>query len=138
MSTVTTAGVVRVMTYEQTRTAALFLVFLGRWWHRTTGQIVRSVDQRRAHGTPEVLDGLADQQQQIEMYYWPRYAPERNATAYRTNNRKGQVHAAGWPDNQAGLRWRRQQFRRRLPQLPQKVRNYFKHPCMLYAMPHEA
>ena len=44
------------------------------------------------------------------------------------------MNAAGLPDNKEGLRWRMQQFMRRLQQLPQQVRNYFKHPCMLYAM----
>jgi len=134
ISTVTHDGVVRFMTYERTMTASLFLIFLGRLLRSTTGKIFLIVDQLRAHGTPEVMDWLADHQNRIELYYLPRYAPELNATEYLNNHLKGQVNAAGWPDNKEGLRWRMQQFMRRLQQLPQQVRNYFKHPCMLYAI----
>ena len=44
------------------------------------------------------------------------------------------MNAAGWPDNKGELRSRRQQFMHKLQPLPQQVRNYFKHPWMLYAM----
>jgi transposase len=134
ISTVTNAGVVRFMTYRQTLTATVFLHFLERLLRSTTGKIFLIVDQLRAHGTPEVMDWLADHQQRLELYYLPRYAPELNATEYLNNDLKGQVNAAGLPDNQGELRSRMQQFMRRLQQLPQQVRNYFKHPCMLYAM----
>ena len=80
ITTVTHEGAVRFMTDHQTRTAAVVLVVLERWWRSTTGKILLIVDQRRAQGTPEVLDWLADQPQRIEMYYRPRYAPELKAT----------------------------------------------------------
>jgi transposase len=134
ISTVTNEGVVRFMTYERTLTAAVFLVFLERLLRSTTGKLFLIVDQLRAHGTPEVMDWLADHQDRLELYYLPRYAPELNATEYLNNHLKGQVNAAGLPDNKEGLRGRMQQVMRRLQQLPQQVRNYFKHPCMLYAM----
>jgi transposase len=134
ISTVTNDGVVRFMTYDGTLTASLFLIFLGRLVRSTTGKVLLIVDQLRAHGTPEVMDWLADHQQQIEMYYLPCYAPELNATEYLNNDLKGQVNAAGLPDNKEELRSRIQQFMRKLQRLPQHVRNYFKHPCMLYAM----
>jgi transposase len=134
ISTVTNEGVVRFMTYERTLTATVFLVFLSRLLRSTTGKIFLIVDQLRAHGTPEVLDWLADHQDRLELYYLPRYAPELNATEYLNNDLKGQVNAAGLPDNKGELRSRMRQFMHKLQQLPQHVRNYFKHSWMLYAM----
>ena len=70
----------------------------------------------------------------IELFYLPRYAPELNATEYLNNDLKGQVNAAGLPDNKEELRSRMQRFMHKLQRLPQHVRSYFKHPCMLYAL----
>ena len=134
IATVTNDGVVRFMTYERTLTAAVFLLFLGRLLRSTAGKIFVIADQLRAHGTPEVMDWLAGHQNRIELYYLPRYAPELNATEYLNNDLKGQVNAAGLPDNKDGLRSRMRQFMHKLQQLPQHVKNYFKHPCMLYAL----
>jgi transposase len=134
ISTVTTEGVVRFMTYAQTMNAALFLVFLGHLLRSTTGKLFVIVDRLRAHETPEVSEWVAAHQDRIELFYLPRYAPELNATEYLNNDLKGQVNAAGLPENKGGLRSHMQQIMHKLQQLPQHVRNYFKHPCMLYAM----
>ena len=114
--------------------AALFLIFLGRLLRSTTGKLFVIVDRLRAHATPEVEAWVAAHQDRIELFYLPRYAPELNATEYLNNDLKGQVNAAGLPDSQAELRSHMQLFMRKLRRLPQHVRNYFKHPCMLYAM----
>ena len=66
--------------------------------------------------------------------YLPRYAPELNATEYLNNDLKGQVNAAGLPNNKGQLRSRMQRFMNKLRGLPGHVRNYFKHPRMLYAL----
>lgn len=58
----------------------------------------------------------------------------RSQCGYLNNDLKGQVNAAGLPDNKGALRSRMQGFMNKLRGLPQQVRNYFKHPCMLYAM----
>jgi transposase len=134
IATVTNEGAVRFMTYERTMTAALFLVFLGRLLRSTTGKLFVIVDRLRAHTTPEVEAWGAAHRDRIELFYLPTYAPERNATEYLNNDLKGQVNAAGLPGNKGELRSRMQGFMNNLRRLPQHVRNYFKHPCMLYAM----
>lgn len=134
ISAVTNEGVVRLMTYARTMNAALFPVFSGRLLRGTTGKLFVIVDRLRAHETAEVADWVAAHQDRIELFYLPRYAPELNATEYLNNDLKGQVNAAGLPENKEELRSRMQQFMHKLQQLPQHVRNYFKHPCMLYAM----
>jgi transposase len=138
ISTVTNEGVVRFMTYARTLNAELFLIFLGRLLQSTTGKLFVILDRLRAHETPAVKDWVAAHQDRIELFALPRYAPELNATEYLNNDLKGQVNAAGLPENQGELRSHMQRFMHKLQQLPQHVRNYFKHPCMLYAMGAEA
>jgi transposase len=134
IATVTNEGAVRFMTYERTMTAALFLVLLGRLLRSTTGKLFVIADRLRAHTTPEVTAWVAAHRDRIELFYLPTYAPELNATEYLNNDLKGQVNAAGLPDNKGALRSRMQGIMNKLRGLPQHVRNYFKHPCMLYAM----
>jgi len=134
ISTITNEGVVRFMTYARTMNAALFLVFLGRLLRSTTGKLFVIVDRLRAHQTPEVGEWVAARRDRIELFYLPRYAPELNATEYLNNDLKGQVNATGLPSNKGELRSRMQGFMSKLRWLPGHVRNYFKHPCMLYAM----
>jgi transposase len=134
ISTVTNQGTVRFMTYAGTMTAALFLVFLERLLRSTSGKIFLIVDRLRVHETPEVKSWVLAHWDRIELFYLPRYAPELNATEYLNNDEKGQVNAAGLPNDKKELRSRMQKFMHKLRHLPQRVRNYFKHACMLYAV----
>ena len=77
------------MTYTQTMTAALFLVFLGRLLRSTTGKVFLIVDRLRAHMTPEVEAWVAAHHDRIEVFYLPRYAPELNPDEYLNNDLKG-------------------------------------------------
>src|SRR5262249_46251508 len=82
ISTITNRGKVRFMTYLGTMTAAVFLVFLGRLLRSTTGKVFLIIDRLRAHRTPAVADWLAAHRDRIEVFYLPRYAPERNPDEY--------------------------------------------------------
>jgi transposase len=133
ISTITNAGEVRFMTYTGTMTAALFLVFLGRLLRSTTGKVFLIVDRLRAHMTPAVQEWVAAHGDRVEVFYLPRYAPERNPDEYLNNDLKGQVNAAGLPHHQREVRSRIQEFMRRLLHFPEHVMNYFRHPCVQYA-----
>ncbi|MBI1916710.1 MAG: IS630 family transposase [Planctomycetes bacterium] len=78
ISTITNEGKVRFMTYTQTMTGALFLVFLGRLLWSTTGKVFLIIDRLQAHKTPEVMAWLAGHRDRIEVFELPRYAPELN------------------------------------------------------------
>jgi transposase len=133
ISTITNAGEVRFMTYTQTMTAALFLVFLGRLLQSTTGKVFLIVDRLRAHMTPAVQAWVAAHRDRIEVFYLPRYAPELNPDEYLNNDLKGQVHATGLPHDKAEVRSHIQEFMRRLLHLPEHVMSYFQHPSVQYA-----
>jgi transposase len=133
IATITNDGQVRFMTYTQTMTAALFLVFLGRLLRSTTGKVFLILDRLSAHKTAEVKAWLAAHRDRIEVFELPRYAPEMNPEEYLNNDLKGQVNAAGLPHNKKEVRSRIQIFMRKLLHLPERVRSYFQHPSVQYA-----
>jgi len=133
ISTVTNKGHVRFMTYTGTMTAALFVVFLERLLRSTTGKVFLIVDRLRAHMTPAVQEWVAAHRERIEVFYLPRYAPERNPDEYLNNDLKGQVNEAGLPHDRGEVRSRIQGFMRRLLHLPEHVMSYFCHPSVQYA-----
>ena len=134
ISAITNEGTVRFMTYAQTMTAALFLVFLSRLLRSTARKVFLIADRLKAHKSKEVEAWLAAHKDRIEVFYLPRHAPELNPDEYLNQDLKQNVNAAGLPNSKGELRSRIQHFMRRLLHLPQHVRNYFKHPCVLYAV----
>jgi transposase len=133
ISTITNQGEVRFMTYTQTMTAALFVVFLGRLLRSTTGKVFLIVDGLRAHMTPAVQAWVAAHAERLEVFYLPRYAPELNPDEYLNNDLKGQVNATGLPSAKGEVRSHIQGFMRQLLHLPEHVMNYFQHPSVQYA-----
>ena len=121
------------MTYKETMTAALFITFLERMLSETTRKIFLIVDRLRAHEAKKVEAWAAEHRDRIELFFLPRYAPERNADEYLNNDMKGSINATGLPGSQEGLRPRIQRFMIKLRHLPEHVRQYFQHPCVKYA-----
>lgn len=133
ISTITNGGEVRFMTYTQTMTAALFVVFLGRLLRSTTGKVFPIVDHLRARLTPAVQVWVAGHRDRLGVFYLPRYAPELNPDEYLNNDLKGQVNARGLPRNKGEVRSRIQGFMRRLLRLPEHVMSHFQRPSVQYA-----
>jgi hypothetical protein len=133
ISAISNEGSVRFMTYTRTMTAALFLVFLTRLVRGASRKIFLIVDHLKAHDAKAVDEWVAKHKDQIELFYLPRYSPELNPDEYLNNDLKGGVNATGLPEDKPGLRSRIQAFMHRLLHLPEHVRSYFQHPCVLYA-----
>jgi transposase len=126
-------GKLHFMTYKETMTGARFLVFLKRLVRRATKKIFLLVDRLKVHTSRAVADWLAAHKDQIELFLMPRRAPELQPVEYFNNDLKGNVHAAGLPNNQQELRSGIQAFLQRLVHLPEHVMNYFQHPAVQYA-----
>ena len=133
ISAVSNTGSVRFMTYSQTMTAALFIVFLGRLLRSTTGKIVLIVDRLKVHQSRAVLEWVAAHADRLELVYLPRSAPERNVDEYLNNDLKGQINEQGLSKSSSELRSRMQQFLRKLFHFPDHVRSYVQAPLVQYA-----
>ena len=104
ISTISNEGSVHFMTYKETMTAALFITFLERMLSETTRKIFLIVDRLRAHEAKKVEAWAAEHRDRIELFFLPRYAPERNADEYLNNDMKGSINATGLPRSQGGAR----------------------------------
>jgi transposase len=133
VSTITNEGSIHFLTYEKTMTAKLFITFLERLLRETTRKVFLIADRLRAHEAEEVEDWLARHRGRIELFWLPTYSPELNAEEYLNNDLKGAINAEGLPENKEDLRSRMVQFLNELRRLPERVRDYFRHPCVQYA-----
>ena len=102
ISTISNEGSVHFMTYKETMTAALFITFLERMLSETTRKIFLIVDRLRAHEAKKVEAWAAEHRDRIELFFLPRYAPERNADEYLNNDMKGSINATGLPGSKRG------------------------------------
>ena len=133
ISTITNDGHMRFMTYRQTMTAPVFLVFLSRLVQGASKKIFLIVDRLPAHTTAAVEAWLQGREDKIEMFYLPRRAPELNPDEYLNNDIHSGVNAMHLPENQSELRTNIQRFLHKLAQLPEHVMNYFENPFIHYA-----
>jgi len=133
VATITAEGEVHFLTYEETMTAALFIAFLERLLAETTRKVFLIADRLKAHQAEMVEGWLAGHRDRIELFWLPRYAPELNAEEYLNNDLKRSIGAEDLPGSRAELRSRMERFMDMLLQLPQRVRDYFRHPYVRYA-----
>jgi transposase len=133
ISTVTNQGTVRFLSYTQSMTAALFLVFLSRLAQGARRKVFLIVDRLKAHDTAAVQDWVAAHRDQIELFYLPRRAPELNPDEYLNNDLKGAVNDTGLAQSQGELQGRIEEFLHKLRGLPEHVKGFFQHPCTQYA-----
>lgn len=133
ISTITNDGHLRFMTYRQTMTASVFLVFLNRLVQGARKKIFPIVDRLPAHTTAAVEAWLQGRENTIEMFYLPRRAPELNPDEYLNNDIHSGVNATHLPDNRSELRTNIQRFLHKLAQLPEHVMSYFVNPFIHYA-----
>jgi transposase len=133
IATITNEGEVHFLTYEETMTAALFIASLERLLSETTRKVFLIADRLKAHQAQAVEDWLGGHRDRIEVFWLPRSAPELNADEYLNNDLKGSIDAEGLPESRAELRSRMERFLDMLLDLPKRVRDYFRHPCVQYA-----
>jgi transposase len=134
ITAVSNEGTVRFMTYKGSLDAAVFLVFLTRLIEGASRKIFLIADRLQAHKTPEVLAWVEAHKAQIEVFFLPAYAPERNPVEYLNNDMKGEVNKAGLPGNRGALHAQILAFMNHLASVPRHVVNYFLHPEVQYAV----
>ena len=133
VSTVTNQGKVRWMIYTGTMNAALFIVFLTRLIAGAAKKVFLIVDHLSVHEAAAVDQWLADKTDRIEVFYLPKYAPERNPDEYLNCDLKANINTDGLPRDRAELHGKLRRFMQRLGKLPARIASYFKHKYIEYA-----
>jgi len=133
VSTITNQGKVRWMIYTGKMNAALFIVFLTRLIAGATKKVFLIVDHLSVHEAAVVDQWLADKTDRIEVFYLPKYAPERNPDEYLNCDVKANINTDGLPKNREELKGKLGRFMQRLAKLPTRIASYFEHKYIEYA-----
>lgn len=133
MSAITNQGKVRWMTYTGRMNADLFIVFLTRLLAGASKKVFLIVDNLKVHEAAAVDEWLADKKDRIEIFYLPKYTPERNPDEYLNCDVKTNINADGLPKDREELRGKLQRFMHKLSKLPSRIASYFQHKYLLYA-----
>ena len=133
ISTVTNRGQVRWMIYTGRMNAALFLVFLTRLIASAAKKVFLIVDHLSVHEAAAVDQWLAGKEDRIEVFYLPKYAPERNPDDYLNCDLKANINTDGPPKDREELTGKLRRFMQKLAKLPARVASYFKHRYIAYA-----
>jgi transposase len=133
ISTVTNQGKVRWMVYTGKMNGALFVVFLTRLIAGVTKKVFLIVDHLSVHEAAVVEQWLADKVDRIEIFYLPKYAPERNPDEYLNCDVKANINTDGLPKDREELKGKLRRFMQKLGKLPARVASYFKHKYIEYA-----
>jgi transposase len=133
ISTITNQGKVRWMIYAGKMNAALFLVFLERLIAGAARKVFLIVDHLSVHEAAAVGRWLAGKEDRIEVFYLPKYAPERNPDEYLNCDLKANINTDGLPKDRAELQGKLRRFMQKLAKLPARVASYFKHRYIEYA-----
>jgi transposase len=133
ISTITNQGQVRWMIYDGKMNAAVFIVFLTQLIAGASKKVFLIVDHLSVHEAKAVEEWLADKKDQIEVFYLPKYSPERNPDEYLNCDLKGNINTDGMPKDREELKGKLSRFMQKLSELPHRVASYFKHKFIQYA-----
>jgi transposase len=133
IATITNQGKVRWMIYPGKMNAALFIGFLTRLIAGAAKKVFLIVDHLSVHEAAVVDQGLADKTDRIEVFYLPKYAPERNPDEYLNCDVKANINTEGLPKEREELRGKRHRFMQKLAKLPARIASYFEHKYIEYA-----
>ena len=133
ISSVTNLGTLRFMIYDGALNTKIFLEFLRRLIKGADRKLFVIVDNLRVHRAKRVMAWLAENVDEIELFFLPPYAPECNPDEYLNNDVKQGMGRRSIPMDKvtmkAGLRSHMQGLQRR----PDKVRAFFQAPDVRYA-----
>src|SRR5262249_51778901 len=114
-------GKVRWMIYTGKMNAALFIVFLGRLIASAAKKVFLIVDNLSVHDAAAVEDWLAQHKGQIEVFYLPKYTPERNPDEDLNCDVKGNINTDGLPKDREELKGKLHPFMQKLAKLPKRI-----------------
>jgi transposase len=133
ISTITNQGKVQWMIYPGKMNAALFIVFLTQLITGAAKKVFLIVDNLSVHDAAAVNAWLADKTDKIEVFFLPKYSPERNPDEYLNCDVKGNINTDGLPKDREELTEKLHRFMQKLSQLPARVASYFRHKFIQYA-----
>jgi transposase len=120
------------MIHEGRTNAQVFIKFLQQLMHGQTRKIFLVVDNHSIHTAGAVKEYVASTNGKLELHYLPPYSPQLNPDEQVWKNVKERV-AKQKPTDRASLRSLIEQALKRLQDLSQIVKGFFRHPQCHYS-----
>ncbi len=133
VSAITNQGKVRFMFYKENMNSQRLITFMKRLIKDAGRKVYLILDNLKVHHSHVVRDWLADNKDQIEVFYLPSYSPELNPDEYLNNSLKGRVHSGERAQNLQQLESKARKHMKHLQNRSYKVKNFFEHKCATYA-----
>jgi len=133
ISTVTNQGKVRWMIYPGKMNGVVFILFLTRLIASADKKIFLIVDHLGVHEAAAVDEWVNARKDRIEVFYLPKYTPERNPDEYLNCDIKANINTDGLPKDREQLKGKLHRFMQKLAKLPKRVASYFQHKLIQYA-----
>jgi transposase len=133
ISAVNNKGLLRFMCYKGALNANLFIVFLRRLIKDAAKKVFLIVDNLRVHHSVKVNEWVSAHSDEIELFFLPPYAPERNPDEYLNNDVKQQLKNMPRPETQEDQAKATVAVMRSIQRRPERVTSYFRHKDVRYA-----
>lgn len=133
LATINAQGTVRFNLYQGRFTAEVLLAFLERLVAGAERKVFLILDNHPVHWAMAVQQWLDEHQEELEVFYLPRYSPELNPAEYLNSDVKQAVHSQPPTRSLEELKQRLGSHLHKLQKLPGRVMKYFKHDVIAYA-----
>jgi transposase len=133
ISAITNQGTVRFMVYKGGMNVDTFKRFLGRLIKDNYRKVYLIVDNLRVHHSYALDNWLEEHKDDIELFFLPSYAPERNPDEYLNNDLKKSIENNPIVSSTHELVQNVVSHMRMLQKLPERVMSYFNHHYVAYA-----
>ena len=133
ISAITNQGTVRFMVYKGGMNVDTFKRFLGRLIKDSYRKVFLIVDNLRVHHSYALDEWLAEHKEEIELFFLPSYAPERNPDEYLNNDLKRSMENRPIVSSVQELAKNVISHMRKLQRMPEHVKAFFKHHLVAYA-----
>ena len=134
ISTVTNQGKVRFMVYENAMNAFTLIKFLRRLIKDADRKVFLILDNLRVHHSKAVEEWLESHKDEIQLFFLPSYSPELNPDEYLNCDLKAGVHSGIPARSCSALTNKVRSHLHMLQKRSERVKKYFKHPKIAYAV----
>jgi len=133
ISAVNNQGKLRFMMYRETMTSQVLIRFMKRLIKDTSSKVFLILDNLKVHHSKLVKAWLEENKEQIEVYYLPPYSPDMNPDEYLNGDLKQGIRTLITCTKSGAIGKESVGASEESTALPQRVINYFSHPCIQYA-----
>ena len=132
VSAINNYGTLRFMFYDENMTQQRFIEFMERLVADAKGKVFLIVDNLKVHYGKIVTKWLAENKDEIELFFIPPYSPELNPDEYLNHALKLNVHRGVPPRTKSDITQKATRFMNNLKANTEKVRAFFHHNNIAY------